>query len=161
MKTYYYQKGFTLLELMVTIAIVGILISLAAPNFSDALARGAVRDVASEWQETFYFAQSEAMRLQNNVLLCASNDGESCTGGNFDNGWIVLDQGSGTVLRDTPPPSSEGLSIVSSSGRSTYTFNGAGRLTGFVGDTLNFSLTRGSEKLYDRTLTLNTEGRIR
>lgn len=153
------QTGFTLLELMVAIAIVGILIALAGPNFSRALAKGSVNDVVAEWRESFYFAQSEAMRLQNNVQLCASNDGATCNGDSFADGWIVMEQSNNYVLRDIPKIASSNLTITSSNNRNTYTFNGAGRLTGFVGDTLTFALS-GKEDI-KQTLTLNTEGRIR
>lgn len=162
------QRGFTLLELVVTIAIVGILLALAAPQFSTALARNAGREVVTNWQESFYFAQAEAIRLQSDVLICASNDGTRCNGASFADGWIICEEssgdcnsGSGRVLRDVPPPNVAGLEIDSSNNNTQYTFNGAGRLRGFIGDTITFTLARNNTNAYERALRLNTEGRIR
>ena len=72
------QPGFTLLEFLVVIAILGVLVSLASPYFSDMMQRQKIRSALNEWQNSFYFAQREAMRLKEPVRLCASNDGVTC-----------------------------------------------------------------------------------
>lgn len=88
------QKGFTLLELLVTIAILGILVVMAAPSFRDMIERQKIRAALNEWQGAFFFAQKEAMRLKEPVRLCASHDGTTCSAGpesrQFNRGWIVL-----------------------------------------------------------------------
>ncbi len=101
--------GFTLLELMIVLVIVGVLATLAAPNYSRMIARNRLRAVANEWRGAFYLAQKEAIRRKHRVQLCASTDGQSCTGGNdFSAGWIVIDNngvgnnGVATVIRDYP-----------------------------------------------------------
>ncbi len=166
-KNYHQQRGYTILEVMIAILILGVLFALAIPNFQSAMARNAGRTVVTQWQESFYFAQSEAMRLQNQVSLCASSDGQTCNSSDFSDGWIVFDTGAGTannissVLRDVPPPDVRGLTITSNAERSNYLFDGAGRLSGFVGDTLTFTVSRNNVEDYSRSLIINTEGRIR
>lgn len=72
------NEGFTLIELIVTIVIAGILMSMAAPAFTkfllDAKLGGQARALSSEIQR----ARSEAARLNQNVVLCASANGTSC-----------------------------------------------------------------------------------
>lgn len=163
------QSGFTLLELMVTIAIVAIILSFAIPSYQNMLRRGAVRTVVNEWQSAFYYAQSEAMRLKDDVSLCASNDGETCAGegGNFTNGWIVLTKdgkGKDRVLRYVVPPPQQGLKVTlsnSNSNKNTLTFHRNGRIKGFVGATVSVSIERNSKVLVQHKLVINAAGSIR
>lgn len=85
-------KGFTLLELMVTIAILGLLMGIAAPSYRNFMDRQKVRSVLNEWKSAFYFAQSEALRLKDGVIFCSANStGKDCSNqSNFSNGWLVL-----------------------------------------------------------------------
>lgn len=62
-------RGFTILELMVVLAILGVLVTMAAPSYRDMLAREKVRSALNEWQSSFYFAQSEALRLKDGVVF--------------------------------------------------------------------------------------------
>ena len=54
-------KGFTAIELLVTIAILGVLAAIAAPSFKPLIERWKVRQVTEELQSTFYVARSEAI----------------------------------------------------------------------------------------------------
>lgn len=86
------QRGITLLELMMTVAIVGILGMLAAPSFDAMLRTNRTRTVASELLGALNLARSEAIRRGQPVSVCRSSDGSSCaTGGTgWDKGWIVF-----------------------------------------------------------------------
>ncbi|EHM52204.1 prepilin-type cleavage/methylation protein [Cardiobacterium valvarum F0432] len=101
------SRGFTMLELLITIAILGILVGLAAPNYRSMIDRQKVRSVLNEWKSSFYFAQSEALRLKDGVIFCASDaDGKRCSGSSdFSNGWLVLHEVAGQdpeILQDSP-----------------------------------------------------------
>jgi len=96
-----------MLELLVTIAILAILVGLAAPNYRSMMERHKVRSVLNDWKSSFYFAQSEALRLKDGVIFCASDiDGKQCSGSNdFSNGWLVLHEVAGQdpeILQDSP-----------------------------------------------------------
>ena len=86
------QKGFTLLELMVTIGVLAILVSMALPSYRSFMERQKIRSAVNEWQSAYYFAQREAMRLKQSVTFCGSADGEKCasTADDFSEGWIVF-----------------------------------------------------------------------
>jgi type IV fimbrial biogenesis protein FimT len=85
-------NGVTLLELMVTVAIVAILGALAAPSFQAMIQANRTRTVASELMDMLNLARSEAARRGQPVSVCPSSDGNSCssTGTGWDSGWIAF-----------------------------------------------------------------------
>ncbi|MFP8833476.1 Tfp pilus assembly protein FimT/FimU [Hydrogenophaga sp. XSHU_21] len=70
--------GFTLVELMVVVALLGILLGLAAPSFSGALQRQRERSTAQELHDALELGRAEAIRLGRPVVVrriepCAGN----------------------------------------------------------------------------------------
>lgn len=96
------QQGFTIIELMVVVAIVGTLMSMAMPAFHQFILKQKVRSALNEWQSSFYFAQREAIRLKQPIILCGSIDGETCRKpfSDFSDGWIVMTQKEKRILQD-------------------------------------------------------------
>lgn len=81
-------SGFTLIELMVTIAIVAILAALAFPSFESSIRSNRVATMTNEMLASLALARTEAIRSTHVSGVCASADGKTC-GADWNQGWIV------------------------------------------------------------------------
>lgn len=77
------DKGFTLLELIVTIVIAGILMALAIPSFSDMIRNSRLTTTINELVGSLNLARSEAVKRGTNVII------KPVTGSNWESGWTV------------------------------------------------------------------------
>lgn len=82
--------GFTLVELMVTLAILAILTMFALPSFRDAIRRNQVSSGSNALLADLNYARAEAINRGQLVTLCPSSNGSSCaTSTAWDTGWLV------------------------------------------------------------------------
>lgn len=82
------SHGFSLLELLVTLAVAAILVSLAVPAVGQYLGRAQRDRDVNELRTELILARTEAIRRGSNVGVCASSTLSSC-GDNWSLGWIV------------------------------------------------------------------------
>ncbi|MFC3129931.1 GspH/FimT family pseudopilin [Coralloluteibacterium stylophorae] len=81
-------RGFTLVELMITVAVLAVVAAIALPNFKGTMQRNQLATAANEVLAAVALARTEALRSPRTVSVCASDDGASC-GGEWSNGWLV------------------------------------------------------------------------
>lgn len=87
-------QGFTLIELMIVIGIVGVLMAFAVPAFSTFMKTTRVRSAVSGLYEALTIARSEAIKRGASVTV-------SPTGGAWSGGWTV--KSGTTILREWQP----------------------------------------------------------
>ena len=78
------ERGFSLLEVMVVVAILAILAALAGPSFTPMIERWRVRDATESLQSALYYARSEAIKRGGNVVI------KTTDGANWNSGWSVF-----------------------------------------------------------------------
>ena len=85
-------RGFTVIELMITIAVASILLSLAVPAFTTSIQNNRSVTQINELHAALSFARSEAIKRNTNITLCVSNNGTDCHADLdlWHHGWIVF-----------------------------------------------------------------------
>jgi type IV fimbrial biogenesis protein FimT len=84
------SQGLTLIELMITVAMLAILLSLAAPSFARMMASNRMATQTNEFSAALNLARLEAVRRGQSVAIRADVDGI-----NFESGWKVFTDADG------------------------------------------------------------------
>ena len=126
------QKGFTMIEMLVTLIIVGILAGLAAPAFTSFIAGQNIRAASSMLQSSLLFARSEALKRNADVIV-------SPVGGQWASGWTVAVSATAEALSNNNK-----VSHAVVAGPASITYNNAGRISS-GGATFKFSSTQSGD----------------
>lgn len=81
-------RGFTLIEMMIVLALMAIILGLGIPSFSNLMEKIAVESEAKMIVEGLRTARLTAIEEKQNIVVCASADGTSCSNP-WNNGFIV------------------------------------------------------------------------
>lgn len=172
------QRGFSMIEMVVTIAIFGILMAAAMPGMGDWIRNSRVRNAAESIQSGLQQARNAAMTRNRPVSLYLVSDlTNSCTLSNTSGSWVVsvaspagqcgnsasltaapqiiakgaaLDGGSATILA---------TQLGTSAAATTVTFNGLGMLAQSSATTAARTITVSSaDGSYVRRVEVSTAG---
>lgn len=161
-------KGFTLVELMITIALAVIVLTMGVPSFQSTVDNNRLVTQANQLVGTLHFARSEAIKRRIPVTVRKSDS-------NWEDGWIAFSDlnGDGNANTSTGNNCAAGedciLRVVASLGGKTtlrgnnnianrVTFNSTGFSTGFNG-TFTLCDSRGAQKA--RGIIISNTGRVR
>ncbi|MBF0265706.1 MAG: GspH/FimT family pseudopilin [Gammaproteobacteria bacterium] len=138
MKTYSLIKGFSLMELMVTIAIVAIVTTTALPSFQSMFDTYHVRSQTNNFISALKLARTEAMRRGENIKVCNSNSNQSDCGssGDWQYGWVARNS---SVLKSWKK---DDTSTMINADADSIEYTKYGRIT--ASTNLNFEFTRNS-----------------
>lgn len=132
------QPGFTLVELMATLAIAAILIAVSTPVLEGVASNTAARSALGEFQNHVAYARMLAVARNEPVTLCPSSDGRTCTTSNvWSEGWIVFRDpahaaqpaGPDAIVQRALPPSPR-VRMQSTAGRTRIRFLPTGWASG-------------------------------
>ena len=159
------KSGFTLLELLITVAIVSIVMAIAVPSMTTFTQNDRLTTNINTLIGHLAYARSEAVKRSQQVSICASNNAATCTGGNWQDGWIVY------IDADGDNSFTAGEQVL----RAQQTLEGANTLTTAIGTQVTYdyrgfvnAASVGSFLLCDartgphgKTITISTTGRVR
>ena len=140
------MSGFTLIEALIVVVILGVLMTLAAPSFNKMIRSEAIKTASFDVFSSLILARSEAITRNATVSVTP-------TGGNWANGWEVKDTVSGTVIRKQNSFSNS----VAITGPASVSYNGTGRLSAALAQP--FGLVDSGGGFNTRCITVDLSGR--
>lgn len=160
-------KGFTMIELMLTISIASILLTVAVPSYQSLMRESRLTTQANEFMTALHYARSEAVKRGVRVTICKSTDGATCNGDNWQDGWLIFSD-TGTagsvdsgdeILRVFPGLSGSTLVDTNIGNRISYLSSGRSQKSGGLGNG-TFGLC-SQDKSGGRNIVINNSGRPR
>ncbi len=132
-------RGITVLELMATLGIVGVMLGVAIPNFTTLIERNRTTTVANRLVADLARTRSEAIFARTRTVFCPSTDSRHCIGSsNFTFGWIGFQDLDGdgspdpneTIFSVAQASDLAGRRVATTGGRRSLRFRADGRNAG-------------------------------
>jgi type IV fimbrial biogenesis protein FimT len=134
------QTGFTMVEMIMTVAVGAILLTVGIPSFRYITNSNRIAAEINGLLGDLQFARSEAVKEGVSVSVCVSSNGTACAGTNtWQNGWIVISSAANTGVLRVQAPFSSTDTFVGTNGTNalnTVTFNRDGYANGIAAGTL-------------------------
>lgn len=140
-----WRRGFTIIEMMVVVAVLGALIAIAAPSFTNVIEKQRAKSAAADLHTALTRARSEAIKRNRDMTLSAKS-------GNWKNGWEMKDPDTDAVIEDHAAIA--GLTITSST--SSIVYRSSGRVSGAANISIDFA---GTQTTSARCIYLDLSGR--
>jgi type IV fimbrial biogenesis protein FimT len=163
------SSGFTIIELMIAVAVLSVLLSIAVPSFRQFLVSTRLTSQANQLVSDLAFARNEAGTKSRNVIMCIAATSTTCatSGTDWATGWIIWSDINGNssldaateILRYAPPL--EGNVSASLSGftsNTSLTFRPYGGLPSNAGGPGIFKICEANE-LNGRQISIPYTGR--
>jgi type IV fimbrial biogenesis protein FimT len=145
------QTGFTIIELMIGIAVAGVLLAVAVPAFTGFQERNALRSTAADFITAVNTARVQAINLRTSVTL------KPISGNNWGAGWMIEYPASVITEKNQEFSPTGSGKIVSEDGLSKIEFRSNG-LSG-AGEA-KFSLCDDRTGEEGRTITVSPFGKV-
>lgn len=168
------QRAFTLLEVLVVIAIVGVLAALAAPSFTPTIQRYRIQQAVEDMTATLYLARSEAIKRGGNITVIknavnAAECPQATTAIEWGCGWRVFvdtndngtQQAGEETLRISAPTTGVNFINTNNIGSARFKVDRWGQINGLGAQGFVISpVGQGVSSPYVTSLCVSSGGRI-
>ena len=158
-------RGFTLIEAVVCMVVVALLVAMAVPAWSSALARSHAASARSALLASLSVAIGHAATTGSEVVLCPATGPDCDDSWDWSRGWIAYADidgdrrhGAGETLLHRQPPLDDDIRLLTSKGRKRLVFQPNG---GNAGSNVSFTLCTGRGPRSAAALVLSNGGRLR
>ena len=160
--------GSTMIQVMVTLAISAILLTLALPSFEGFKRNNLLATSSNELSTLFNRARAEAIKSRRNVRICPTTNNSNCAAdGSWAAGWIMFVDTDGDDL----PAVSELIQIgaaldnrldllVPTAFSNWVQFRPSGSVLGNAGNSGDFGLCSGDFHDFSRRVGISATGRV-
>ena len=154
------QYGLTLLEVMIAIAILGIVLAIGVPSYTHMTISNRLTADTNDLVASMQFARSEAITRGQAVTVCAANANlDGCSGtANWSTGWVILDAANVPVRVHSPLTENAAVEVNVQNGVGSVSFNRNGFSTN--SRTIRLCGPRGDARRI-RGVVIAPDGRVR
>ena len=158
------NSGFTLIELMVTVAIAGIVLAFGLPSLETYIKNDRLTSQINTFVSHLAYARSEAVLRSQQVILCASSNTTSCVG-NWGDGWMLfVDADNSSSLTANDPvlrvkQTLSGPNTLTSTMGTSFIYDSRGFAAG--GNNGTFSLCDDRGVAHVKSIAISNTGRVR
>jgi type IV fimbrial biogenesis protein FimT len=142
-------QGFTLVEVIITIAVLAILLSVAVPSFKRIIERNQVITTSNDMLASLLLARSEAVTREENMVFAKITK--------WDNGWTVKDTSNNEILNHRTSNPNLKVTAEGSNTANSLTYTAQGRTTpALTAGSDYFKISQGDS---ERCIIFATTGR--
>lgn len=95
------QQGITLMELLMVLAILGVLVGVGIPSMRSMVRSFELTSASNDLLGGLLLARTEALKRNSRGVICKSSDGEYCAlAGGWEQGWMVFHDANNNGMRD-------------------------------------------------------------
>ncbi|HKR77335.1 MAG TPA: GspH/FimT family pseudopilin [Rhodanobacter sp.] len=157
------QRGVTLIEQVMVVAILGVMAAIAMPSLASLLQRNQVQVAQTEFIAALQHARGSAVLSGKPTLFCPSRDGAHCSGEtHWESGWLIGHDRTRQGQPDAAPlrvrDGYDGITVLGDSGRQLTRFQSDGTASGTT-NTLRFCRRGQAEGAL--VVVISNSGRVR
>ncbi len=154
------QRGLTILEIMIAVAVLGILLAVGIPSYAHVTISNRLTSDTNDLVGSLQFARSEAITRGETVTVCSANASlDACSGGgDWTSGWVILDAAANPIRVHPALTQNVAVEVNVQNGVGAVVFNRNGFSTN--ARTIRLCGPRGDARRI-RGVVVSPDGRIR
>lgn len=161
----FWPRGFTLIELIITVALAAIILSVGIPSFQQTIEQNQLTSQINLFTASLHLARSESVKRGRSVSVCGSSDGINCNNAGYEAGWIVYAENAITGSREAD----EELLVVNNGLNRDLSLKGSPAISNSITFTANgqassagtFALCKLNDATKSREINILITGRIK